>query len=123
MLRGCCAALSEAVLDTIDEQLPSWDTLVLLQPVAPLPCSAIQIEQGLLDLEVLWGGVGPEELLPLVQPRDRVVGAVVLRETQLVGRRRKLFARVGGTGVIEQPFFSKIWVWTFLADAERRPVS
>jgi len=83
----------EAFVDAVDEGLPVRDAMVLLPAVVPLACGALEVERGRPHLLVLWRAMRTEKLLALVDPGDGILGAVVLRKTELVdGWRRSLVA-------------------------------
>jgi len=90
---------TETAIDAVDELRPRRNALVLLEAIVPLACSALEIERCRRDLEMVRRAIGTEELLPFVQPCNRVVGAVELGEAQLVDRRRRRSRRRGGVGV------------------------
>jgi len=89
----------KAPVDAVDELRPRWNALILLQTVVPLTGGAVEIERRRRNLEMFRCTVGAEELLPLVQPCDGIVAAVVLGETQLVARHRRRAGRRGIVGV------------------------
>jgi len=78
---------TEAAIDAVDELRPRRDALVLLEAVVPLARSALEVERRSRDLEMVRRAVGAEELLSLVQPRDGVVGTIILGKSEHVRRR------------------------------------
>jgi hypothetical protein len=68
---------SESTIDTLDELVPRWDALVVLPAVVPPACRAFEVEGSRGYLEVFRRAVGAEELFSLVEPGERIVGAVI----------------------------------------------
>lgn len=71
----------ECPLHLVDELQPCEGVVVLLQAVIPVLGITFHVERGEPDALVLGGAVGAEELLRLVELKDRVRATVIAWET------------------------------------------